>query len=364
MKRLIIGLAAICSLTQSCTTNNAAGNDNQARTYPVVALQPRDTIFRWNYVAHIQAAKNVELHSRATGLIEKVLVEEGQHVRKGQLLFKINEEEARLNLERANAALQSARAQLRIAEVELKRVSALVGKNIIPDSERELSEAKHDAAKAQVAEALAAQNEARTFLSYTSVHAPFDGIIDRLPLKQGSLVTKGSLLTTISDLEAMYAYFDVSENEYFRLLQSGEQHADIGKVQLQLADGSLYPLEGVVQPAESEFDESTGSIAFRALFKNPSQILKHGATGMLQFSKPLHDVIMVPQKSVFEIQDKSYVFVLDAGNKVKMKSFTAAQRIGDYFLVASGLREKDQVVYEGVQSLRDGTIITPVPARL
>jgi len=297
-------------------------------------------------------------------LIEKIYVEEGQKVYKGQLLFKINQEEAKLHLDRNTAALQSAKAQVRIAEVELKRIAALVDKQIVSVSEQELADAKLDAAKASVAEAIAAQNEARTLLSYTSVVAPFDGVIDRIPLRQGSLVTKGSLLTTISDLQSVYAYFDVPEQEYISLLQEARGTSVSGKVQLTLADGSLYPLYGDIKSAESEIDGSTGSIAFRAIFSNPDRLLKHGATGTLHINKPVDDVLLVPQKSVFEIQDKSYVYVLEKDNTVKMKNFEPAERIGSYYIVASGLSAQDRIVFEGAQSLRDGVTIKPVAAKL
>jgi membrane fusion protein (multidrug efflux system) len=291
-------------------------------------------------------------------------VDEGQAVRKGQLLFRINDEEARLSLDKARAALKSAQANARIAAVELNRVRALVDKKVVSPSELELMKARLEAEDAKAEEAKATCNEAAALLSYTAIYAPFDGVIDRLPLKEGSLIGKGSLLTTISDNHAMYAYFDLSETEYLKLVRNSDSSHVFDKVNLVLSDGTMYRHTGTVLPAESEIDEATGSIALRAVFANPDRLLKHGASGKLLISREVKDALLVPQKSVFEIQDRSYVYVTGPDNKVRLQHFEPAQRIGPYYVVASGLRSGERIVYEGVQSLRDGALIKPTPKTL
>ncbi len=345
----------------SCNTERGVhgANDAPPKKYPVITLHHSDTILSLHYVADIAACKNIELHARIPGILDKIYVDEGQFVKKGQLLFKINDEEARINLDQASAALKSAIADCRITEVELSRTRSLVEKKIVSSSELDLVQARLDAQKAKAEEVAAAKAAAVTRLSYTKIYAPFDGIIDRLPLKEGSLLINGSLLTTVSEIHNMFAYFKLSEQEYISFMQSGNEDTVYKDVSLLLADGSLYPYKGKVVRAESEIDENTGSIAFRASFPNPDKLLKHGATGTLVISQPLKNALLIPQKSVFEIQDKSYVYVLDKDNKVTVRNFVAGQRLGQYYLVLSGLSERDRIIYEGVQTLREGVIIQP-----
>ncbi len=354
-------LAGVSLLFVSCTTGNATKGqaDEQEKTYPVIALMERDTVLELQYVADIQARKNIELRARVEGILEKIYVDEGQPVKKGQLLFRINDEELRVGLAKANAAYESAVADARVAEVEVARVKILVGKKIISDTELDLAEARLNALEAKAAQVRAAKMNAAKRLSYTDVHAPFDGIIDRLPLREGSLLTDGSLLTTISDIQSMYAYFNLSEFEYFELMQTGKMEGRQNNAQLILADGTVYPWMGEIGAAESEIDENTGSIAFRAHFPNPDHLLKHGATGKLIISKTISNALLVPQKAVFEIQDRNYVYVVDEHNMVHMKAFVPAQRIDHYYVVKSGLSANDKIVYEGVQILRDGETINP-----
>ncbi len=367
MIKHISGIALSCILLLSaCNTERNVNGAAEAppKKYPVITLHEADTTLALHYVADIAACKNIELHARISGILDKIYVDEGQYVKKGQLLFKINDEEARISLDQAKAAYKSALADSRITEVELSRTRSLVEKKIVSPSEMELVQARLDAQKARAEEAGAAKAAAAARLSYTNVYAPFDGIIDRLPLKEGSLLTNGSLLTTISDIHDMYAYFKLSEQEYISFMQAGAQGPEYNEVALVLADGSHYPFKGKVVRAESEIDENTGSIAFRASFPNPEKLLKHGATGTLVISRPVKSALLVPQKSVFEIQDKSFVYVLDKNNKVSMRNFIAGQRLGEYYVVLSGLKVSDRIIYEGVQTLREGTSIHPENAVL
>jgi len=339
-----------------------AGNTpaDKAKSYPVISVIEKDTALQTRYVADIQARKNVEIHARVAGILEHVHVDEGQTVRKGQLLFSINDDELRIALSKAEAQLNSAKAEARVAEVEEERVQMLVHKKIVSATELDLATAKLKAFRAKIEEAQSEKAAVLKRLSYTSIYSPFDGVIDRLPLKSGSLVTDGSLLTTISDIHSVLVYFNISENEYIRLMRRGDDSVHANEVSLILADGSVYPYKGQVMAAESEINDNTGSIAFRADFPNPQGLLKHGASGTLLISKPAEHILMVPQKSVLEIQDKNFVYVVDDNNRVKMKSFTTSQRVDGYYVVQSGLTASDRIIYEGIQSIRDGDKINPV----
>jgi membrane fusion protein (multidrug efflux system) len=309
----------------------------------------------------VQAVRNVELRARVPGFLEKIYVDEGQEVKKGQPLFQLNAEEYKVELAKADAILNDAIAEAKASALEVERVAILVDKKIVAKTELALAKSKLKSAQARIDEARSSQSAARLKLSYTYIKAPFDGIIDRIPMKVGSLINEGTLLTTVSDVHAVYAYFNVSENEYLEYKKSRGQNP--GKqtttVQLVLADRSVYKHSGKIETVEGEFDKSTGSIAFRARFDNPDKLLKHGATGTILLANPIKDALLVPQKAVMEIQDKNYVFVVDADNKVTMKDFQPKARFSYFYIADSGLEPGEKIVYEGIQSLREGAQIQP-----
>ncbi|WP_118951638.1 efflux RND transporter periplasmic adaptor subunit [Taibaiella helva] len=347
----------------ACSSSSASKQaGNPLKAYPVSQVLQKDTSFHVQYVADIQARKNIEILARVSGILEHIYVDEGDAVRKGQLLFTINDDELQIALSKTNAALNNAKADARVAEVELQRVQRLVDKKIVAKSELELAEARLNAFRAKIEEARSEKEAVQKRISYTRITSPFDGVIDRLPLKEGSYLSEHSSLTTISDIRSVLAYFNVSENEYLRLARENKEGLPHAEVRLLLADGSLYPIKGKIEANGSEIDDNTGSIAFRADFPNPDKVLKHGASGTVLISSPAASVLMVPQQSVLEIQDKNYVYVLDKENKVRMKSFQPAGRIGDYYIIESGLSPQDKIVLEGIQTISNGEQIRPVAA--
>lgn len=354
---LIIG-----AVISGCTANSQDENVPiiKQKEFPVIEIVARDTILHNEYVAEIQAVQNVELRARVQGFLEKVYVDEGKEVRKGQLLFKTNDEEYKAELAKAKANLQSAIAEAKAVEYEVDRLRVLVEKNVISKTELDVALAKLEAVKAKISESRSAESNAAVRLSYTSIRAPFDGIIDRIPFKTGSLIDHGTLLTTASDISAVYVYFNVSEREYLQYIRSKETNSGSrNEVRLKLADGTPYPYEGKIETMEGEFKSSTGSIAFRARFPNPDKILKHGATGTVVLSNIIKNALMVPQKAVFEIQDKYYIFLVDSTNQVRMKNFTPKTRFSFYYIVESGLEAGDKIVFEGIQNIKDGIFIKP-----
>ena len=363
----IFYLVLFLFLSSCQQSDRGAGTQKNAeiRKLPVTSLTSRDTILHHEYVADIQAIQNVELRARVKGFLDRIYVDEGQDVKDGQLLFKINDEEYKAELAKAKANLQNAIAEAKAVELEVDRLKVLVDKNVVSDTELEVAKAKLDAAKARISEARSAQSNAATRLSYTSIRAPFGGIIDRIPLKTGSLIEDGTLLTTASDISEVFVYFYVSESEYLQYIQDKlNNRGQSTSVQLILADNSEYPYDGIIETMEGEFKASTGSIAFRARFPNPDKILKHRATGRIRLENRIENVIFVPQKSVFEIQDKNYVYVVDANNQVKMKNFTPKTRFSHYYIVESGLEPGDKIVYEGIQNLQEGMKIEPEPVNM
>jgi membrane fusion protein (multidrug efflux system) len=326
---------------------------------PVLTLSQRDTLIQTPYVADIQAVKNVEIRARVKGFLETIFVDEGKPVRKGQPLFKINDEEYTVSLSKARAALSNAQAAAKASEVEVGRVKLLVDKHVIAASELDLALAKVAADKATIEEAKAAVKSAENHLSYTLIRAPFDGLMDRIPLKAGSLIDEGTLLTSLSDISSMRAYFSIPENEYLRLRKAGD--AGDGEVQLTLSDGSNYTYPGKIETVEGEIEQNTGSIDFRARFPNPQQLLRHGATGKIFISRRVDDVLVVPQRSVFDIQDKSYVYVVGKDNVLQMRNIVPLTRLTGCYLVREGLQPNERILYEGAQNVKAGMTIQPRP---
>lgn len=345
-----------------CTAQSRENAETTApKTVPVTAVATLDTVIYNEYIADIQAIKNVEVRSRLSGFLDKIYVEEGAAVKAGQVLFKINDEEYKAEYAKAEAGLNNAIADAKTVQLEKARTKILVDNNIVSKTDMDLAAAKQKAAESRVAEAKSVLQHARTRLANTLIRAPFSGRIDRIPLKAGSLLEEGSLLTSVSDLSAVNVYFDISEKEYLNIVSDAAYNKNQFKkrVKLTLANGEIYPYQGDAEFAESEFAQHTGSLSLKARFDNPSGLLKHGASGKISVPMETGELLAVHQKSVFEIQDRTYVYVLQSDNTIKMTAFKAGQRVGHFYTVLDGLSTKDKVVFEGSQNLRDGLKVAP-----
>lgn len=350
----------ICLFITGCTANGNEEQNHEKPVFPVAEVFVDDIDLEVEYVADIHAAQNVEVRARVEGYLEEILIDEGKPVKKGQLLFKINDQEYRSQLAQAQAAIKTAEAEAKAAELEKERIKMLVDKGVISKTELNLADAKLIAANAKIEEAKAAESATAVKLANTQIRSPFDGIIDRIPYKVGSLINEGTLLTTVSDISTVNAYFNVSEIEYLEYLKKMKDSSNnFSETTLYLADGSEYSEKGKIETMESEIEENTGAIAFRARFKNPDGILKHGSSGKIKLKKTIHKAIIIPQKSVIEIQDKNYVFVLQKDNTVKMKSFLPKARKGHFYLIEKGLAPGDKIIYEGVLNLKEDMEIFP-----
>ena len=359
----------IVSIVLLLVLTNCKGVDNkestasqQPREFPVIQVVAKDTILHRQYVAEIMAIQNVELRARVPGFLEKIYVDEGMEVQKGQVLFKTNDQEHRAELAKAVANLLSAQAEARVMEFEIDNLKIMVDKNVISKSELDMTKAKYEAILAKIEEAKSAEQNAQVQLSYTEIRSPFNGTLDRFPQRTGSLIDQGTLLTTVSDVSSVHVYFNVSEIEYLEYIKSSaDERAQNNVIQLVLADGSPYPFDGLIETMEGEFNANTGSIAFRAKFPNPSKILKHRATGKVILSNTIRNAIIIPQKTVFDIQDRSFVYVVDENNQVQIRSIFPKARFSHYYIVESGLEPGERLIFEGIQTIKPGMSILPQP---
>ena len=352
----------IATASVGCTVQSKENAEQAiAKTVPVTAVTKLDTVIYNEYIADIQAVKNVELRSRLAGFLDKIYVEEGAAVKKGQVLFKINDQEYKAEFAKAEANLNNAIADAKTVKLEKARTKILVDNNIVSKTDLDLAAAKLKAAESRVVEARSVLQYAKTRLSNTLIKSPFSGRIDRIPLKAGSLLNEGSLLTSVSDLSAVNVYFSISEREYLNIVSDSAYKNNSFKkeVKLTLANGQIYPYVGNAEFAESEFAQNTGSLSLKAKFPNPKRILKHGASGKISVPVETGELLTVHQKSVFEIQDRTYVYVLQDDHTIKMTPFRAGQRVGHLYTVLEGLNKNDKVVFEGAQNLRDGLKVVP-----
>lgn len=337
IKRVASGIAlSVLLLAVSCSKKKE--EKEEVTVYPVTSPVVMDTVINKEYVAQIQSVKNIELRAQEKGFLERIFVDEGQYVQAGQTLFRIMPK-------LYQAELLKAKAEVEQASIELKNASTLAGNNIVSKNEKAMAKAKLDAANAEM-------KLAQIHLSFTDIKAPFSGIINRIPLKLGSLVDEGDLLTSLSDNTSIYTYFNVSEPEYL----SYQTHvADRGSNQVSLitANGETYSQKGEIQTIEGEFDNETGNIAFRAKFPNPDKLLRNGETGKVQMTMPVHNALIIPQKATYEIQDQKYVFVIDKNGTARSRNIKVAYELPDLYVVGSGITKGDQILLEGVQKVKD-----------
>lgn len=353
------GFLVVCCLLLSGGLVASCAKDHttpETESYQVLKPIVKTVSFENEYVAEIVSVQYVEVRSRVKGYIEKVHVDEGQTVHEGQLLFTVSSRVYQQELHKAEAAVKNAVADLKSVEVELSNVRGLVEKNIVSKAELKMLEAKADALRAKIEEEQANREQAAIHLSYSKITAPYRGIINRIAHKMGSLIEEGTMLTSISDNKEVFAYFHLSESDYLNYITE-QDNPESKRVSLVLANQSRYNQEGRIEIIESEFDRSTGNIAFRARFPNPDRILKHGANGKIIVKEHIKNAMLIPQKSTFELQDKLYVFVLKSDKTVEQRNVVAKMRLPHYFVIESGITENDTIIYEGVQNIKSGDVV-------
>lgn len=332
---MLMGLCAVLCHT-SCSSKKEV--KEEAGKYAVTTPLKVDTSFAKEYVSQIRSVRNIEIRAQEKGYLQNIYVDEGQAVKAGQLLFRIMPKVY-------EAEVLKAEAESKAAWIELQNTKVLSDKNIVSKNELAMAQAKLDQANAEL-------KLAKLHLSFTEIKAPFDGTIDRIPLKLGSLVDEGELLTSLSDNSQVFAYFNVSEPEYLDY-QLNSKNRGSTRVNLLLANSLPLNFQGEVETIESEFNSETGNIAFRARFPNPNRLLKNGETGKVQMTVPLRNALIIPQKATYEIQDKKYVFVVDKNGVARSTNITVSGEMPDLYVVGSGLSENDRILLEGVQNVKD-----------
>ncbi|HRP91052.1 MAG TPA: efflux RND transporter periplasmic adaptor subunit [Edaphocola sp.] len=333
-------------------TGDSAGNKNQIPEVATTQLEARSITTYAEYPATVEGIINSEVRPKITGYITQVLVDEGQRVSKGQLLFKI-ETQSR------NEDAQAAKANIRAAQVRVDQLKPLVDQNIISRSQLET-------AKAQLAQANAVYQSIMADISYANITSPINGYVGEIRLRQGNLVSPSNPqpLTTIAEINKVYVYFTMNESQYLNFIQNAsgvgikDKIKNLPKVSLILANGREYPHQGVIQTINSQVDKTSGTISFRATFDNPDHILTNGSTGTIKIPNEHFNMVVVPQQSTYENQDKTMVVALtktDSGVIAQTKSIEISDKATGVYVIKSGVKVGDEIVVIGANKIQDGS---------
>lgn len=363
-----VAMAALMLLTACGSKGDAAGQAAQGgapvqvETY-TVAMGSIDLVNA--YPATIKGKTDIEVRPQISGFITRVCVDEGQRVSRGQTLFLIDQVQLQAAVQQAQAAVTSAEAQVATAQLTANNQKQLLDKNIISSYQYETAALNLQAAQATLNQARAALVSARKNLSYSVVTAPSNGVVGSIPNREGSLASpSGPALTTISDINEVYAYFSLNEKQIIALTHSGAISLETAikqmpTVQLRLSDGSTYANQGRVSTVAGVLNQSTGSASVRALFPNNNGMLRSGASGEVLIPVNSSNVLLIPQKATYELQDMKYVYVVGAdGKAVGTPIKVLPENDGKQYVVTEGLKEGDVIVVEGVGTLvRDGVTV-------
>jgi membrane fusion protein, multidrug efflux system len=360
MMKLFKTLALCCSvllLVLSISGCQASEAIFQVKNPPVKGLAPndeegshtayevskpfvKDLTLNDEYVCQIRAIQHIEIRSLEKGYLQNILVDEGETVHQGQLLFQIKP-----NVYEAD--VQKSEAEVELSQIELQNNQALVDKDIISPTEATMSAAKLAKVKAEL-------ELAKTHLGFTEIRAPFDGLIGRFGnIRLGSLLEENELLTTLSDTHRLWVYFNVPEAQYLNYMKN-RRNGVSQKVQLELANKEIYPEPGTIEVIQSDFNSTSGNIAFRASFSNPQGLLRYGQTGTILWPKNVNQAVIVPQKSTYEILDKRFVFVVDKTGVIHEREIKVAREEPNIYIVSSGITPNEMFLLERQNKLDKG----------
>ncbi|WP_194766185.1 efflux RND transporter periplasmic adaptor subunit [Tamlana sp. I1] len=322
-------------------------------TIPVTAVNTTTVTGFKEYPTNIEGIINSDVRAKTAGYIQKVLVDEGQKVSKGQMLFKL---ETQALSEDAGAA----KARVNVAQVEVNKLIPLVEKNII-------SPVQLETAKANLAQAQANYSSISANIGYATIKSQINGFVGTINFREGALISPNDAtpLTTVSDISNVYAFFSLNESEYFDFLQNSEgknlaeKLEHLSEVNLILANGTTYSEKGKIQTSSGQVNQKTGTVSFRAVFNNPNQLLTNGNSGKLQIPTQYENEIVIPQEATFEQQGNIMIFKVGADNKIATHMIKVKADVNNLYVVESGLKPGDKIVVTGVGKLRTGMSITP-----
>ena len=346
----------------SCNSKNAqTANTSQADSYSILDVKPYNITLYREFPATLEGEQVVEILPKVDGYIRHIYVKEGEKVKKGQLMFEIFNPSYEQSIASITASIKSAKADLATAKIDYENTKALVERHVV--GAFQLKTEKNDVeTKEQEVESLKADLATqKTNLQYTKITAPADGYVSTIPYKVGALVSSSSTdgLTTLSNSSNILAYFSVSETDLLKY------NDNIGtEAYLVLSNDSIYPLKGAISRATHIVSTETGSLTYSAVFSNPTGFLKSGGFATVRIPYQMKQVLVIPQSATYEIQNKTYVFVVNNKNVINSRIVqVTATSDGQYYIVNSGLKSGEKIVLEGVGlTLKDDMKIKPMEA--
>lgn len=356
------------------------GPPQQVKPYPVIELETRTVIGYSTYPTSIQGVNNNDVRAKIQGYIQEVLIDEGQYVNKGQVLFRLETNTlsqtasaANSGIEASKSTITAAEASVSVAQVEVDKLKPLVDKNIISNVQLETAKANLMRAKSQLDQAKAGYHQAQANyksaaanVDYAVIRAPISGVVGKINLREGALVgpSDPTPITTISDTRELYAYFSMNEADYLDFLgkvpgsSMSEKLKNIPLVELEMANGVIFEEKGKVSAVTGQVNPKTGTVQFRASFSNASGLLSNGNSGKIRIPKQYNDAIIIPETGTTEQQGIIYAYKV-INDSVRSTIIEVEDRVDNLVIVRSGLQKGEIVVAKGVGNLKTNTAITP-----
>jgi membrane fusion protein (multidrug efflux system) len=369
LKTLLLSAALCCTLLSAC------GPEEQAQAgvpdISVYQTGAQNIPIHQEFVGQVYGFKDIAIRARVEGYLEGIHFQEGSHVKQGDLLYSIESQPFVENVAAKQSQVAEARTMLVKANNDLQRVRPLAEQNALSQRDLDSATALQEASQAAVEAAEAILRAARIQLGYTKVQSPISGIIGKTRAKVGDFVGRSPnpiILNVVSRIDTVLVEFFITENQYLYLVRRARLLDDSyldedrpARLELVLADGSLYEHKGVVGFVDREVDPTTGALLIQASFPNPDEILRPG-----QFAKiiaeaaVIEDGIMIPQRCIMELQGLYRVYVVDAQNTVALREVRVGPTIRDFRVILEGLQAGEKVVYEGLQKVKPGAAVNPV----
>ena len=372
MKTRVLLFCLILTLT-ACEETQKVAVPPPPIDVPVIVTEAQDVPLYLEFVGQIFGEKDIAIRARVEGFLEGIHFEEGSRVQKGQRLYTLESQPFEEVVANRMSQVAEARTMLAKAASDLGRIRPLAELNAVSQSDLDGAVAQYEAAKASLEAAEANLRAARIQLGYTRIHSPIDGIIGKTQAKEGDFVGREPntvILNTVSQTDTVRVEFFLTENQYLEMARRFQRDEASGRkppedqravLELILSDGSRYPEKGQFDFIDREVDPTTGAILLQASFPNPKGLLRPGQFAKVKvLAETVKDGILVPQRCVTELQGRFSVYVVGGDNTVEERKVVLGPAVGSAYLVKEGLAAGEQVVYEGLQLVRDGMTVEPV----
>ncbi len=361
MKKLFLYTEIGCLLLATSCSNTP--HTAETGRYNTMTMTAESRTLNQNYTAVITGRQCVEIRPQVSGTITEVCIEEGAKVTKGQTLFIIDQVPYKAALQTAVANVKSAEAAVATARMTASSKEELFNEHVVSAFDLQTARNQLLEAEAALEQAQAAEISARNDLSYTEVKSPVNGVASMIPYRVGALVDASitTPLATVSDDGEMYVYFSMTENQVLPLIRENgtleEAMKQMPEVELRLSDGLMYAHKGKIDAMSGTIDTGTGSVSLRATFPNPERMLRNGGSGTVVFPYQMDNVLVVPQKATYEIQDKIFVYRVTDGKATSTPVTVFPVDNGKEYIIEQGLKAGDVIVAEGAGLLQEGTLI-------